>query len=78
MSDVQYTLGMQTHQLDERYGAGSKTLCYLDVTLRRLRSGKMAVTTDAASVTCLLCDQIRGKRQQMDAEVANGTFWNRF
>ena len=69
---------MQTHQLDERYGAATKTLCCLDVTTRRLRSGKMAVTTDPASVTCLLCDQIRGQRAKMDAEVANGTFWNRF
>jgi hypothetical protein len=38
----------------------------------------MGVTTDIASVTCVLCAQIRGKREQMDAEVASGTFWNRF
>jgi len=69
---------MQTHQLDTRYGAGSKTLCCLDVTPRRLRSGKMAVSTDAASVDCLICQQVGGARAQMDAEVANGTFWNRF
>jgi len=69
---------MQTHQLDTRYGAGSKTLCCLDVTPRRLRSGKMAVTTDIATVSCVLCEQIRGQREQMDAEVASGTFWCRF
>lgn len=69
---------MQTHQLDTRYGAGSKTLCCLDVTPRRLRSGKMAVTTDIASADCLLCEQVRQTREQTAREVANGTFWNRF
>jgi hypothetical protein len=69
---------MQTHLLDERYGNGTKTVCCLDVTPRRLRSGKMAVTTDTASADCLLCEQVRQKREQMDREVATGTFWKRF
>jgi len=66
------------HQTDERYGASTKTLCCLDITPRRLRSGKMAVTTDPDGVDCPLCLQIRASREKMDAEVANGTFWNRF
>jgi len=64
------------HQTDERYGASTKTLCCLDITPRRLR--KMAVSTNRASVDCPLCLQIRASREKMDAEVANGTFWNRF
>ena len=76
MSHIEYIEDMQTHQTDERYGAGSKTLCCLDITPRRLR--KMAVSTDPASVDCVLCQQIRTSREKMDAEVASGTFWKRF
>jgi hypothetical protein len=64
------------HQLDERYGAGTATLCCIDITPRRLK--RMGVTTNKASVTCGACRSIQQQREKIDAEVANGTFWNRF
>jgi SWIM zinc finger len=63
------------HQLDERFGANAATLCCRKVSPRR---PSLQVTLDRSIVTCVPCQQIQQARDKMNAEVANGTFWNRF